>query len=418
MHVKRYPLAVAAFLPCVGLCPVAQAEPDTTSPLTGDWGGERTRWAEAGLEIAANFKADVLHNRGGLRSGTQTMFHTDVAIAADFQKLHGWDGLSGYLQVIDDRGGRSNGRHVGSFMGVSNLEVDPASTRIFHAWVQTQSTDERFAALFGLYPVDSEFSTLDTAGMFSHPAYGPTADLSMTHLPSIFPISALGLRLRGQARDGASYAQVAVLDGVAGDPNHPKGTRVRFKEGEGVFVIAEAGRLGEAPEGDAAEAVPGKLAFGLWGYSAKGDDLVVVDGGGNPVKRRRYGGYVLGEGRLGRLGGDPARGVDGFLRLSATDGDSSALRGAFNIGLKFNGLISGRAQDALGIAYTRGFVGDKYRQSVGNATAHEDALEIGYRVTLNDWLVVQPLAQRIRDAGADPALKDSTLVGMRIEAAL
>ncbi len=408
---------IATSLVCWVATPVVSAESSFSDTLTGDWNGTRTRWAETGVEISANFKTDILHNSGGIKSGTQSMLHTDLAMSADFHALYGWSGLTGYLQIIDDRGGRSNANHVGSsLMGVSNLEVNPASTRLFHAWLQQRSEDGRYSALFGLYPVDSEFSTMATAGMFSHPAYGPTAELSLTNLPSIFPISTLGLRLRGQ--DGTAYAQIAILDGVAGDPEHPKGTHIRFKAGEGAFVIAEIGQQRVAPEGSADGDAPGKLALGLWGYTRKGNDLVSLDGGGNPVKRPRYGGYILGEARLGHLGDHWVRSVDGFIRLSATDGDSSALKGALNIGLKINGLIAGRSQDALGIAYTRGFVGAKYRQSEGSATAYEDALEIGYRTAVNEWLIIQPQIQRIRNAGASPTVKDSTLVGLRIEVAL
>lgn len=411
-------LAVFAML---GAGPMAWADSDyTEGTLTGDWNGARSRWAESGVEVSANFKADVFYNHGGLKSGTQSMLQTDLGIAADFQKLYDWQGMSGYLQVIDDRGGRSNGRHVGSFMGVSNLEVDPASTRLFHAWLQKSSEGDRFSALFGLYPVDSEFSVIETAGMFSHPAYGPTADMSLTNLPSIFPISALGLRLRGQTEDGQTYAQMAVLDGVAGDPNDPKGTHIRFKDGEGAFVIAEVGRVRPAP--DTGEAAPGKLAFGLWGYTARGDDLVDRDGAGNPVQRRRFGGYVLGETRLADIEGNAARGIDGFFRISASDGDSSPLEHALNLGMRINGPLASRPQDAVGIAYTRGNVGSKYRQAqaaVGVATTdYEDALEIDYRMAVNAWLVVQPQIQHIRHPSADPTIRDSTVYGVRVEVAL
>lgn len=390
--------------------------------LSGDWGGARTRWAGAGVNVELGFKADVFRNRGALGSGGQTMWQLDARVRGDLEKIFGWDGMSAYVQIIDDRGGRSNGRQVGSFMGVSNLEVDPASTRIFHAWVQKEAFDGQLSTLLGLYPIDSEFQVIDSAGMFSHPAYGPTAELSLTRGPSIFPVSAFGVRLRGQSADGAAYVQAALLDGVPGDPDHPKGTHIRFREGDGSFGIIELGLKSVAPKGSTEAPPAGKLAIGTWGYTAQVPDLVDVDANGNPINRSSRGAYILAERELWRLGDDPGRGVIGFFRYSGTSGDTTEIRRTLNVGLRFNGLLPGRAEDALGVAYTRGSMGTKFRQAQAAggiaATSYEDALEVGYRVQANKWLVVQPLAQRIRNPGADQSVPHSTVLGVRVEMAL
>lgn len=390
--------------------------------LSGDWSGVRSRWAAAGVNVELGFKADVFRNRGALGNAGQTMWQLDARIHGDLDKLFGWNGMSAYVQILNDRGGRSNGRHVGSFMGVSNLEVDPASARLFHAWIQKEAFDGQLSALIGLYPIDSEFQVIDSAGMFSHPAYGPTADISMTRGPSIFPVSAFGLRLRGQSEDGSIYVQGALLDGVPGDPAQPKGTHVRFRDGDGSFGIIEAGLRSVTAKDAKTPAPPGKLAIGVWGYSARVPDLVDVDGNGDPLNRHSRGAYLLGEREVWRIDGDPGRGLTAFVRYSGTDGDSTEIRRALNLGARVIGLFAGRPDDALGIAYTRANIGEKFRQAQAAAgvaaTSFEDALEIGYRVQVNKWLVVQPLAQRIRHPGADQSVPNSTLLGARIEVAL
>lgn len=390
--------------------------------LSGDWGGGRTRWAGAGVNVEMGLKADIFRNRGALSAGDQTMWQLDARIRGDLEKIFGWKGMSAYTQIIDNHGGRTNSRHVGSFMGVSNLEVDQESTRFFHAWVQKEAFDGQLFALVGLYPIDSEFQVIDSAGMFSHPAYGPTAELSLTRGPSIFPVSAFGVRLRGQSTDGATYVQAALLDGVPGDPNHQKGTHIQFNEGDGSFGIIELGAKSVAAKDSTAAPPASKLAIGAWGYTARVPDLIDVDADGSPINRSSRGAYILAERELWRIGGDSARGVTGFFRYSGTDGDSTEISRALNIGLRFNGLVPGRAEDAIGIAYTRSSMGTKFRQvqEAGgiNAATYEDALEIGYRAQVNKWLVVQPLAQRIRNPGADQSVPHSTIFGVRVEMAL
>jgi porin len=418
--IKLFLLAAVA-MTCVPTVHAGDADPAyADDTLTGDWAGARNRWATAGVNVDLALKTDIFSNHGGLGSGGQAMWQFEVGVSADFEKLHGLSGLSGYLKILDNRGGRTNERHIGSFMGASNLEVSPAATRIFHAWLQHEAFDGRLSTLVGLYPIDSEFSVVETASMFSHPAYGPPADLSLTHRPSIFPVSAFGVRLRGQSSDGANYLQAALLDGVAGDPDHPKATHIRFKDGEGVFAIAELGR--KPGSGDNDPASPGKLAVGVWGYSARAPDLVDVTAAGDPILRRRYGGYLLGETVLWRIGGEEERRINGFFRYSGTDGNSTAIRRALNIGVRIDGPLSGRPDDAIGIAFTRGYMGAKYRQAQALAgfdtAAREDALEIGYRAQIYPWLIVQPLVQHHRHPAADPSVRDSTLVGIRFEVVL
>jgi porin len=363
--------------------------------LSGDWSGARTRWAAQGVHVNLALKTDLLRHRGGLRSGAQAMWHLEAEVAADFDRLYGWKGWAGHLQIVDDRGGRVNERAVGSLMGVSNLEVNPAATRVLHAWVQYEAGAGHLATLVGLYPVDSEFSVIESAAMFSHPAYGPPADLSLTNKASLFPVSALGVRVKAQSAGQADYVQVALLDALPDDPN----TEIRLRAQEGAFGIAEWGRMW--PQG--------KLAVGAWAYSKRAPDQV------DNTAQRRYGGYLLADSVLWQRN-DTTR-VHGFVRYSGTDGHTTALGRVLNLGLRVAAPFAGRPNDTLGLAFTRGFTSAGYRQVQG-ATAHEDAVEIAYRWQATPYCVLQPLLQRQRHPSANPALRESTVAGLRIEVIL
>lgn len=200
--------------------------------LTGDWNGRRAAWADAGVTLEGTYKVDHLNNlRGGIGKGSRDMTNLDIKLGADLDKLWGWEATRAYLHILDNRGASVNADKIGSQMGVSNIEVPVATSRIFHAWVEKSFMDERWALLAGLYPVDAEFSVVDSAGVFLHPAYGASQDLSQTRGPSIFNNSAFGLRLKWRSADKSLYAMAAILDGIPGDPDHPKRTAIRFDKG-------------------------------------------------------------------------------------------------------------------------------------------------------------------------------------------
>lgn len=385
--------------------------------LTGDWGGDRGAAAKRGFSFEGGVKVDALRTRGAISPGSKTVSHIDLKLKVDLEKAAGWSGGSAMINVIGDSGWGPNARHVGSQMGVTNIEVAaPGTTRLFQAWLQQSFFDDKLAVLAGLYPIDSEFFGVDSAGVFLGPQYGTPADLALTTSPSIFNNSAFGFRARWILAP-SFYAMGAVLDGVPNDPARPKRTTIRFARGDGSFTIGEFGWLPEASNdkfrGHA------KLALGLWAYSAKADDLVDVDAAGNPMRRSRRGGYLLGERTLVRLGANNDRFLTGFARYTIGDGDSSAIGNSLNLGVHARSPFASRPDDILGLAWTRAGLADKWRRAQAVATAsNETALEVTYRYAVTPWFAVQPNYQHIRNPSLPPGTPNAKLIGVRLEVAL
>lgn len=434
-------------LPVLLAAPLATAEEEVrddvpdyrNETLTGDWSGWRTAMSEGGINVDIGYVVDLLRNtRGGIAKGGRPMTHLDFKLKADFEKLAGWRGGSGYANFIHDAGGKLNARQVDSLLGSSNIEVADNTHRFLHAWLQQEFADGQGALLAGIYPLDSEFQVMEAASVFVLPPYGPSADLALTRGPSIFNTAAFGLRAKWLTKNRAAYVQAAVLDGIPGEPARQRGTHVRFAKGDGIMSIVEVG-LTPAEAGHAFEpaaTVRGeplsaemkahefverieKYALGIWRYSARVDDLIDVDGAGSPLRRRSWGWYALAERTFYRGGGSSD--LVGFARLSTTDGDSTAIRQTLNLGLRARGIIAGRERDIAGIAYTRALLGDKFRRVQAAAgsetTAYEDAWELTYRIQATRWLAVQPLIQRIGHPGGDRSRAAAHIVGARIDLA-
>lgn len=403
--------------PLLVLSPLAQAAdvPDwNAETLTGDWGGARSAWSARGVTAEIVLKADILSNlSGGIRRGTKYMDNWDFKLRVDADKLWGWNNTTGYLQVISNHGGKLNATHVGSFMGVDNIEVGTNTTKLFHAWLEKSFLDEKFSILAGLYPVDSEFYVTDATAVFIHPTGGMAAEVAQTgrNGPSIFPTSSLGVRAKW--RPGPKFEFLAaVLDGVPGNPNDPHGTHIRFDRGDGALAIFE-GAL--RPAQGKPEAIS-KYAAGYWRYTPRFDDLAETDGFGNPLRRVNRGAYLLAEQTVYREKDDPAQGLALFFRYGVASGDVNTLDYSYSLGLHYKGLLPGRDEDEFGIALTRGHAGDKARQAAAPPLkANETALEITYRARVTPWLAIQPTLQRISNPGHDPALRNALVAGARFE---
>jgi porin len=406
--------------------------------LSGDWGGLRTRLYRAGLATEFVWRLDALSNsRGGIQSGDELMGNLDSKFKLDLDKFLGWNEATAYLHIVGQQGGKFNARHVGSWLGVSNIETPTNTTKVLHGWLQKNFNDGRLSLLAGLYPIDSEFSVLDSAAIFVAPPYGASGELALTRGPSIFNTSSFGVRGKWVSNDQTLYAQGAVLDGMPGDPDNPRGTHVQFNRGDGSFAIAEFGwmpaELGHAFEPTQPAAVPqtpamviherfdtiSKYAAGAWRYTAKADDLFAVDAAGDPLRRPSWGAYLLAERTLFRLDGNPLRRLTVFGRYSMTDGRSSALRDAVNVGVSIRGIAASREDDHLGIAFTRGRYGSAWRDAqaaAGSETANsEDAVEVHYRAQISRKFYVQPLWQRIEHPGGDRTVRNADILGLRLE---
>ena len=411
---------IATFICCLAVSGFALAGEDgspdfAADTLSGDWGGARTAAAKRGFLFEGLARIDALRNRGGIRNGGRHVTHLDLKLKMDLEKAVGWSGGSAMLNVMHDGSWGPNAQLVGGQMGVSNVEVNaPTTTRLFQAWLQQSLFDDRLAVLAGLYPIDSEFFTVDSAGVFLGPQYGTPADLALTRGPSIFNNSAFGVRAKWSVAKTV-YAMGAVLDGIPNDPARPRVTAIRFAKGDGSFSIGELGWLPEADN----EKFKGhaKLAIGAWGYSAKVNDQRDTDAAGNPLQRYQRGGYLLGERTLARLGGSDERYLSGFARYTWTDGDSTAVKDSLNLGLHAKGPVASRPDDIVGFAWTRAGMSRKWRdvQAVpGDTKASESALELTYRYAVTPFFAIQPNYQYIKHPGG-AAAPSAKLIGVRVD---
>ncbi|MFZ3018890.1 MAG: carbohydrate porin [Gallionella sp.] len=373
--------------------------------LSGDWG--RSSLCDKGVIVELTHKSDLLANAaGGAARGGVVLMNSEAAVGFDLDKLAGLSGASAFVQYHVQHGNQLINAYTGSFAGVTNIETGASTGQFYQAWLQQNFAGDSLSVLAGLYAVDSEFYVTDTSGLFLQPPYGMSAEMAQTgrNGPPVFPMGALGLRLKYTG--DAYYAQVAVNDGVPGNPNNAHGTQIRFNQGDGSLAVAEFGYTPETAEGQY-----DKTAIGLWRYTARAADLdpAIAD------LRTDQGAYIVAERTLMAEQGNPAQGLSGFVRFGVVNKDVYQADWSGSLGLNYQGLFDGRDDDAAGIAVTASHASAKYRLLNGSESS-ETIVEMTYRMQLQSWLALQPSLQYIGNPNMDPALKDAWVVGFRLEA--
>src|SRR5262249_6545509 len=104
--------------------------------LTGDWGGVRKQWQDAGIDLGVNDTAETLSNlTGGVRQLTIYQALLDLSLTLDLEKLAKWPGASFYIDGYQISGRGLSENAIGNLLAVSSIEALP-STRLHDLWLQ------------------------------------------------------------------------------------------------------------------------------------------------------------------------------------------------------------------------------------------------------------------------------------------
>lgn len=376
-----------------------QAE-DYGGNLSGDWSGARTSLSKRGIEIEAIYTADFMSNlAGGLRRGSDFLGNVDVTATFDGEKLFGLAGSTIFLYFLNNHGGTFDATHVGSVQGVDNIETGrPHTSSLYEAWIEQAFFDDRFSVRAGLYDLNSEFYVTDSSGLFLNSTFGIGTEFAQSGVngPSIFPTTSLAARVKWQPDENA-YVMAAVLDGVPGDPDDPRGTQISLGNGDGALVVAEASYDFNFV----------RLALGGWYYSSQTDDLLVS---GRSENNRGI--YALAEKEVFDRG-------TVFARLGFANPDVNQTDFAWATGLVIDHVFKSRENSQFGIAVSGAHNSDAFRQSNPGVDSQEIGVELTYSDQITPWLRIQPDIQYTINPGtvgtSGARVRDSLVIGSRFE---
>ncbi len=365
--------------------------------------------AEPAVAFNLRYKADVLGVvHGGVRKGVRYLDNLDATMAIDLDRVAKLSNTRAFVYVLYNNGTNFSPALAGDAQIVSNIETGVQAVRLYEAWIE--HGDERLAARVGLYDVSSEFDMLETSAMFVNSAFGTGTDLSQTgnNGPSIFPVTAPGVRVQGMIGEHLTL-RGAALEGTPGDPRHPGRTVIALQPRDGIFAIAEADvHVGKA-----------RLIAGTWRYTAKfeiqraaadGDlDTEPAMGTGNA------GVYLRGE---AQVAGDEERSLAAFFRLGTAAGRFNLFDHFGSIGVNARGLFEREGQGELGFGIAHARTSALARSVTPDTALGETAFELSYRTKLTPHLAVQPDVQYIVDPSGSTRQRDVLVIGIRFDAIL
>ncbi len=361
--------------------------------------------------FGAEYTGEIWRNTtGGLRRATAYLDNLDLTAEIDAERAWGWDGAIFFGYLLANTDDTLSPDIVGDAQGVSNIDAT-ANLRVYELWYEQALWNEHISFKIGLFDLNSEFDVIETGGLFISSSHGIGPDFSQAgeNGPSIFPVASFGLRGRLNLTETLSL-QAVVLDGVPGDPDHPRRTAIKFRESEGVLVAVEADYV--ADDGT-------KLALGVWHFTADFDDVFATDSAGDPLRRSgNQGLYVLAERTIYREPDSPEQGLAVFVRLGFADPEVNQFSQYFGAGAVYTGLVPGRDEDKLGLAIAVARNGRPFKDSLTapvSAVDQEIDIELTYHATVTRWLALQPDIHYVVNpgAGANGNLDDALVVGLR-----
>jgi len=367
------------------------------SPKASSPGG----WKELedkGITLGAGLTVDFVANtRGGLRQGSGRLGNLDLTVSIDTERAGLWPGGCLTVCLLGDYGDDPTSL-VGDIQTTSNIEAFD-TFKLYQAWYEQRWLGDKCSILLGLHDYNSEFDALEYACAFMNSSFGISPDISQVG-PSIFPTAALAGRFRFQPTERL-YLIAAAYDGVPGDPDDPRGTKIILKKSDGIFYGTEFGVV-------ASEDAPGYHKLGIGGWYL---DSTFEDFSGTQRSTNR-GIYAIGEASVFREP-DRSQGLGVFIQTGCARGDRNQIGSYFGVGLAYTGLLPGRHHDVSGLAVAHARNGDAFAAAHPDLDRAETAVEWTHRAELLPWFSVQADVQYILNPGMDPTLDPAVYLAVR-----
>jgi porin len=362
-----------------------------------------------GLALSIGYTGDMRRNTtGGIAVGNAYSDLLDLGATWGTNNLFAGTHFTTNLSVMHIGGDDISGGFVGDLQGVNNIEA-PDAWHLYEFWSEFSFGGRSNASLrLGVLDLNADFDTPVTSGLFVGSPHGIGTELSQTggNGPAVWPVTGLGIRLSGQWSEGLHW-RIGAFEGTPGDDDEASFAAFDVERGEGSLLIGEV-----EYESDRVN----KLSLGMWSYTADFDRLDAGLTAGAQPQNGNQGVYALVDLPLASVG--PAR-VDGSLRVGVADGRFNPVDEFVGATIVVSHPVASRPDDAFGLAVAYGRTGDIYRtvQALAGipAASAETSYELTYRAPVTGWLALLPSVQFVSNPGADLAMRDAWVVGVRFE---
>jgi porin len=388
----------------------------TRSYLFGSWDGKRDELAAKGIALDFFYITDLQANPVGGRRQTQAGWgRIRGTMDIDFGRLKDWNGLTFHATGVWQFG-KNLGTDIGALANPSGL-ASAHGVRMDSFWIQQAFLKNRllvrvgqfggldffggqeYGASYVIEPLNYAFGNLFSSTYESFaPAGTPAALIKVILWRTVYVKSAILSGNRNPFEQDPNGLHFAIRD-----------TPVFANE---IGFTHDA----EAPSGRATEYArkryPAIYKFGTTYNAGK-----FTDSAGNP-RNGNYLIYGMANQAIFRSEAGSNRGLDVTLAFDWSPGDISRENSQITAGVRYNGAIPDRPQDAVAFGFVHTKIGDPFRSIdiplQAPMLGSEKAIELNYAAYLKPYLMCQPVFQYYWDVGGNSRVPDAAVMGFRV----
>ncbi len=370
--------------------------------LFGDWGGERSAWAEKGVTFDFFYITDMQANpSGGMQQTYAGWERIRGTVDINFDKMIQWQGLSFHATGLWQSGANLGGK-IGTLANPSDL-VSQHSTRLDSFWVQQLFLNNKVRIRAG------QLAGLD---FYGNQEYGGTwlieplgyafGNLFSSIFESFNPAGTPGAEIL-VGPTSHFYVKSAVMAGNR-NPYQQDPTGTNFAIRNSANFLFEAGYL-------TGKTYPGEYKFGAVYNGGKFPNPAGIESSGNYLI------YGMASQALYRPDAGSNRGLDATIGFDYSPGDVSRENVQITAGARINAPFARRPQDRIGIGFVYSKISDPFRNFgtlLGGAPlGSEKAFELNYSLQVRRYWLVQPTFQYYANVGGNPSLSNAPVLGFR-----
>ena len=403
--------------------------------MTGDWGGERTRLIEQGIDIKADYVGEVGANLHGGYNDDKTARYSDqfgLGVALDLQKLWGWDNTQAKIQLTNRNGQNiSNDRvgdpRAGTLSSSQEVYGRGHMVRLTQLWIQHQFLDGKLDVKAGYFGEGEDFNTFPCE--FQNLAFcGSQVGNWATNLWYNWPVSQAALRVKYNITPEL-YAQIGAYNQNPSQLEHGNGFKLSGSGTKGTVLPVE---LVWSPK---VNDLPGEYRVGYYKSTAPADDVkvnITNDGQGYRVRDSKHGYWFVVQQQLTSHNGDASRGLHIAANATFHDKQTNIVDNYQSLMFVYKGPFDARPKDDIGIGAARIHVNDDVKKSAElinasiGATDYSDPLytplrnteynyELNYGFHVTNWLTVRPNLQYITHPGGVDQVDNALVAGLKIQ---
>ena len=407
--------------------------------MTGDWGGERTKLIEQGIDIKADYVGEMGYNAHGGYNDDKTGRYSDqfgLGVALDLQKLWGWDNTQAKIQLTNRNGQNiSNDRigdpRAGTLSSSQEVYGRGHMVRLTQFWIQHQMFDNKLDVKLGYFGEGEDFNTFPCD--FQNLSFCGSQVGNYVNTWYNWPVAQAAIRVKYNITPEL-YAQIGAYNQNPSQLEHGNGFKLSGSGTKGTVIPVE---LVWSPK---VNNLPGEYRVGFYKSAADDPDVredvngndAVLSGADFRTRSSKKGYWFVAQQQLTTHNGDASRGLNIAANATFHDKETNLVDNYQSLMLVYKGPFDARPKDDVGIGVARLHVNNDVKKNselLNDARGVSDYdnplytpireteynVELNYGFHVTNWLTVRPNLQYVVQPGGVDKVDNALVAGLKIQ---